>query len=490
MRLFLTAALICAAMVGVLTAMGGLAFVAPGQRGVSEAPCPRGAIDVVPGQPIQDAVDRAGDGAAFCLKNGIHRMQVIRPKKGQSFHGEGHTVLNGSQLLTTFTREGRFWVASGPDRYGQKHGVCATATPACDLPEGFFIDDKPFAQVLNKESVENGDFFLDHENGRLFFVDDPTKRKVEATIDAFALQSEASNVTIRNIVIEKYASPAQSGAIQSRAAKSWIVENCEIRLNSEAGIGVGDGAIVRGSNIHHNGQLGIGGVGRNIAIENNLIWANNTRGFDFTWEAGGVKLALSHGAKFRGNYVHDNVGPGLWCDIDCHDAVFEGNLVENNYDTGIFYEISSDATIRGNVLRHNGIARRVWFWGADILIAASQNVKVYDNTLTVSPTGCGIMLIDQSRQRTDGKKYKTQNNTVRNNKMLFEGSPCAGGVSDAQPGDENYEIITKGANVFDGNLYQIPRAADPPRFACGHAIFDWDGLRRTGVEPNGRLTEY
>jgi hypothetical protein len=44
--------------------------------------------------------------------------------------------------------------------------------------------------------------------------------------------------------------------------------------------------------------------------------------------------------------------------------------------------------------------------------------------------------------------------------------------------------------VFDGNVYQIPRTADPPRFAWGHAIFDWDGLRRMGVEPNGRLSEY
>jgi hypothetical protein len=32
---------------------------------------------------------------------------------GQSFHGEGRTVLNGSRLLTTFSRGGRYWVASG-----------------------------------------------------------------------------------------------------------------------------------------------------------------------------------------------------------------------------------------------------------------------------------------------------------------------------------------------------------------------------------------
>src|SRR4030088_976879 len=72
--------------------------------GVADEPCPPGAIAVEPGASIQAAVDRVGDGAAFCLKNGIHRMQVIRPKPGQSFYGEGHTVLNGSRLLTTFSR--------------------------------------------------------------------------------------------------------------------------------------------------------------------------------------------------------------------------------------------------------------------------------------------------------------------------------------------------------------------------------------------------
>ena len=45
-------------------------------------------------------------GRGVCLKNGVHRLQVIRPKRGQRFHGEGRTVLNGSRFLTTFSREG------------------------------------------------------------------------------------------------------------------------------------------------------------------------------------------------------------------------------------------------------------------------------------------------------------------------------------------------------------------------------------------------
>src|SRR6267143_839707 len=97
----------------------------------------------------------------------------------------------------------------------------------------------------------------------------------------------------------------------------WTVENCEVRLNSGGGLTVGTGGRVHDNDIHHNGQIDIGGVGRDILIENNRIWENNTRGFNFNWEAGGVKLALSDGVVLRGNHVYDNNGSGLWCDINC-----------------------------------------------------------------------------------------------------------------------------------------------------------------------------
>ncbi len=102
-----------------------------------------------------------------------------------------------------------------------------------------------------------------------------------------------------------------------------------------------------------------------------------------------MKIALSDGVTFRGNHVHDNNGTGLWCDIDCRNVVYEDNLVENNQYIGIFHEISFKAVIRNNVLRYNGRGHRGWFWGADITIAASQDVEVTGNTVTVAPGGAG-----------------------------------------------------------------------------------------------------
>ena len=99
---------------------------------------------------------------------------------------------------------------------------------------------------------------------------------------------------------------------------------------------------------------GIEGNGKEIRIELKCIWANNIYGFDPEWQAGGVKIAESAGVTFRSNHVHDNIGPGLWCDIERRNVVYEENLGENNKDIGIFHEISFKAVIRSNVVRHNG----------------------------------------------------------------------------------------------------------------------------------------
>jgi Right handed beta helix region len=455
--------------------------------GVADVRCPEGAIDVAPGASIEAAVEQAGEGAVFCLKNGVHRLQVVRPKRGQRFYGEGNSVLNGSRVLTSFTREERYWVASDVRLPGDRHGKCTSEFPACNLRAGLFIDDRALLPVQSLAALDAGRFYFDAANSRLYMADDPAGHIVEATVAAVAFESFASDVTISNLTIEKYASAAERGAIQTRHGVAWIVENCEIRLNSSGGIGVGDRAQIRSNNIHHNGQIGVTGVGKNILIENNRIWANNIRRFDTDWEAGGVKLAVSEDVIFRANSVYDNLGPGLWCDISCRNIVYEGNRVERNHDAGIFFEISFLATIRNNVVRYNGISRRKWFWGADITIAASEGVTIEKNDLTVSPGGCGIILVDQSRGKKAGGKYKTRDDIVRDNVVTFEGAACAGGVSDAPPGDENFDVITSGNNRFDDNTYIVPRQSGSARFVWGHSVFGWDEFRDQGQEPNGKL---
>jgi hypothetical protein len=454
--------------------------------GVNSSSCPFDAIAVEPGNSIQAAVDLAGEGAVFCLKKGIHRAQAVRPRAGQQFYGENETVLNGSKLLENFTRENRYWVAHSQLQRVPKHGECMPSAPACDQPQAVFMDDKPLTKVLSKDTLASNEVYIDYAGGRIYLADDPTNHKVEATVASFAFQSKASGVSISKLTIEKYGSRAQEGAVHAREGTRWVIENCVARLNSGAGISVGTGTRVQNCDVHHNGQIGIEGNGNDIRIEGNRIWSNNLYGFDPGWEAGGAKIALSNGVTFRGNHVHDNNGPGLWCDGDCRNVVYEDNLVEHNQQIGIFHEISFNAVIDRNVVRYNGSGNGGWFWAADIVIAASQDVEVTGNTVTVAPGACGIMLIDQGRQ-DDGRQYKTRNNTVRGNEMTFEGAACAGGASDTKPENENFGIIVHGNNRFDGNTYRVRGGSEPPRFVWDQDITDWNGFRGKGLEQSGRL---
>ncbi|MGJ4941593.1 right-handed parallel beta-helix repeat-containing protein [Bradyrhizobium sp. HKCCYLS1011] len=453
---------------------------------VNSSSCPSDAIAIEPGRSIQAAVDLAGEGAVFCLKKGIHRAQAVRPRSGQIFYGESGAVLNGSRLLDGFRRENNYWVANSQLQRIPRHGECLPSAPACDQPEAVFIDDKPLTKVPSKGALAHNSVYIDYAGGQVYLADDPTNHQVEATIAAFAFESNAPDVVISNLTIEKYGSAAQKGAIHANAAARWTMENCVVRLNSGGGINVGTGGHVHNCDIHHNGQIGISGNGNDIMIEDNHVWSNNVYGFDPEWEAGGAKIAQSSGVTFRHNHVHDNNGVGLWCDIECRNVIYEDNLVENNQYNGIFHEISFNAVIRRNVVRHNGSGRR-WFWHSDIGIAASQDVEVTDNVVTVEPGGCGIMLIDQGRRSEEGAIYKTRNITVHGNEMTFEGPPCTGGASDTAPGDENFAIITEGNNRFDANTYRVRSTSGPARFVWGRDVTDWDGFRRNGLERSGRL---
>ena len=193
-------------VVGAL-AICGLSITAEAAfAGVNSSSCPLDAIAVEPGNSIQAAVDRSGEGAVFCLKKGIHRAQAVRPRAGQRFHGEGETVLNGSRLLDGFRREGRYWVASSQLQRVPKHGECLPSAPACDQPQTVFIDDKPLAKVLSKDALVTNEVYVDYVGGRIYLADDPTNRTVEATIASFAFESAAPDVLIGNLTIEKYGS--------------------------------------------------------------------------------------------------------------------------------------------------------------------------------------------------------------------------------------------------------------------------------------------
>ena len=273
------------------------------------------------GESIQDAVDRNPKGTTFLIKKGMHRLQSVTPKNGDSFIGETGAILSGAKIINSFERQGQYWVAKYSVPQVKAPGKCLPQYPACTLPEDLFIDSLPLRRVMDQADLVSGRWYLDYAAGNVYLFDSPKGHTVELSVTRHAFYGSASDVTIRGLIIEKYATPAQSGAIHAMTdpgplSHNWIVENNEIRLNHGGGIRSGHGTHILNNKIHHNGQIGITGAGTGILVDGNEIDHNNYAGFAYGWEAGGAKFSFTNNLVVRKNFVHDNQGPGLWTDGD------------------------------------------------------------------------------------------------------------------------------------------------------------------------------
>jgi len=400
-------------------------------------------------------------------------------------------VLSGARILEGFVQDGDRWSIGQQTQQGEVAGSCELPAAledvgeytGCRYPEQLFFDSEPLWQVTALEDLAPGRWYFDYDADRIVVQDDPSGRVVEASTTTAAFVGTAADVEIRGLVIEKYSTPTQTGAIQAPRGLRWLIEDNEIRLNHSYGLRVGPQMVARNNNIHHNGQLGIGGIGDQSVFEGNEIAYNNAvGGFHEEWEAGGVKVVRSTGVRFEGNWVHHNTGRGLWSDIDMVDLLIEDNLVEWNSRGGIVHEIGYAAEIVDNVARYNGLGFDVWLWGAQILVQNSSDVMVHGNVVTVSTEGGnGITIVNQDRGSGDRGAYVSNRVTITENTIRHEGRRGLNGSHDCQQGLDN---------VYVGNTYEAPAAwfNGQPFMWCD--FLTWAEFRNTaGQEAAGVAVE-
>lgn len=430
-------------------------------------------VAVEPEDDLAALVDRSAPGTQFLLLPGVHRTNEVSPKDGMTFEGLAGTVMNGSQILDGFEATVDGWDVTRIDLNMEPHGECIDGYQACALRNDVFIDDQMLWRVDDRADLVSGTWWSDGR--RVVIADDPEGRKVEISLTEHAFRSDADDVTIRGLVVEKYASMAQRGAIQAedspgRRGANWLIEDVEVRLNHAAGIRAGDRTIIRNAHIHHNGQQGItsdGGEG--ILVESSEIDHNNIRGFNWGWEGAGAKFKETVGLVVRDVTAHHNLGPGLWTDINCLDTTYEGNVVYSNSAAGIFHEISFGAVIRDNEVYDNGFIMGDWLWGAGILIAASSDVEVFNNTVTNNADG--ITGIQQRRESSTGlhtlENVHVYNNTIT---MWYGQTGVAQDIGDPS-------VFTDRNIVFENNTYV---GAGHTAFAWDNQNLDWEGWLATG----------
>jgi hypothetical protein len=294
------------------------------------------------------------------------------------------------------------------------------------------------------------------------------------------------DVTVRGFTIEHFLNDWTSGFLASiNPGWNWTIRNNEVRYNSQGGVSVNTGSIVRGNNIHHNGRIGITGgfTLSRVRIRGNEIAFNNTGSY-YAGHEGGAKLfggsAGSFNLVFRGNWVHDNTGVGLWVDTNVRNVTFELNTVENNSSIGIFYETSFDAIIRNNTLRNNAsdYAGQSCNWGSQIHVNDSQGVEIYGNTVNSSNGSNGICAVDGDR--TTPGSDKVANLYVHDNVVKMRLSATVGlvGRSSAYGRAAN--------NRFEHNTYYVT-AKSNKAWAWSTYPVRWRRWRGYGNDRNGSL---
>jgi hypothetical protein len=278
--------------------------------------------------------------------------------------------------------------------------------------------------------------------------------RTETSVTPFAFGGTGvRNVTLQNLIVEKYASPFQRGAVggdvNNRFTYDWVVRNCTVRLNHAGGIQIGPGMLVEGSTVIDNGQIGLSGEGGHpatgysarVVVRNTEIARNLALGFDWNHEGGGTKFSNTPGGMlFENNWVHHNAGPGAWWDESARHVEIRSNLVEENQEQGIFYEISWDARIYWNTVRRNSLNST----GAPIDISLAHEVEVFENLLVDNKTG--IYLRHDHKRIAQGYLANVR---VHHNDVHSTGG-WTGVLVDNHPTDEVFRAGLR----FDANTYR------------------------------------
>lgn len=394
-----------------------------------------------PWRSLQQGVDQLKPGDILLIASGTYRERVEVKRGGTakapvtiSAMPGARVVVTGADLLPDgWTRhdDGAYSHAwphrfpiNGPDDLthpaDKEHELTGRAEQVTHL-------GRPLRQVLRRDQVAPGTFFVDLAANKLYVKlrdgGDPANTDIEASTRGQWLSSGASHVRARGVTFRHAANHAQRGAfVLVGKASGWVVEDCVFeRANGPGATFTGEGHVVRRSEFRDNGQLGFGAWScHDTRIEECGVSRNNVKGYLTDWEAGGLKVTMSRGFVLDRCRVIDNRGPGIWYDIGNEKATVSHCLVADNDEAGVFYEISYGLHAHDNVVVNNANAgtkpRRAWGYGG-ITLSSSEDCVIEHNTVVGNRDGITFREQNRTTPRLSGGEVRILNrgHAVRNN---------------------------------------------------------------------------
>jgi parallel beta-helix repeat protein len=447
-------------------------------------------IMLSPGENIQSKVEANPPYTTFILRTGIYRVASVTPKNGDTFIGQQGAVMDGAIRLRNWKSVSiggaTYWTTFGgvplvSRRCGARAPCCVSDHPGCVYVQNLYIDGVDYRHVLSLADVVRGSWYYDFDgrdggiqnNVYLAATENPNSRNVELGRAVYAFTGTASNVTIQNLIIEKYSAPIQSAAVEPKGP-GWLIQGNEIRLNHGFGVKAkegGDDVRVIDNIIHHNGEMGIGsGKVHGGLWDSNRVEYNNVDGVNPGFEAGGSKFVGDH-IMISHNIVHDNFGTGLWSDEGATYNTYDHNTCFHNFGGGIRYEISRYGVIKNNVVYDN-------MKDAQIVYTGSDHGRIVGNTTTNDAAG-GIFVQNIVGTRRGTIIYKVTDTRVTGNTIIITNrSKIVTGLLDfARPPQP--EIFHDPTNFFAHNIYKMPSDVFVTRNSSAGLFWSW------GENPHG-----
>lgn len=450
-----------------------------------------------PGNDIQSAINANAPGTTFYLAAGVYRGQNLSPKNGDQFYGvSGQTFLNGAVVLSSWSRSGGYWVTRTGIPTPLPFNTSIAPLPCCPLAQhrnDLFINNQLYARAPSLAALGSGTWYFDEANLIAYLSDDPTGKTVELSVTprAFTGHSQpaygGSNVTLQDIIVEKYASDSSDAAIAG--GYGWVLNNVTARWNHGAGAAIGAYARIEGGSYSYNGEEGIFLFDASNAV---VHWAeiagNNYAGYNYGSEGGGLKGGTtsgnpsSSGMQIINNYVHDNNGHGIHMDSDNSYYTISGNTVYNNVYAGIQDECNYAPSIHDNLLGYNGTGGTDYYQWGQITVNDTQGAQIYNNVMTVgSNVGNGITMIGIARGVSPiFGTYRLLNNTIQNNTIYYSANSGTSGMV-------FWDYPDDGSNKWDYNTYYMPDTSQPHWYFGSWVQYTWSRVQSlTGQERHGQ----
>jgi parallel beta-helix repeat protein len=310
-----------------------------------------------------------------------------------SYHGAPGPYASGTAGLPTYGRQ-------GSDFPNDTAGVVLpTGTRnyvSYDLKAGTVYYLLPGIHTGSIMADENDAFVGGFYRGKTSVLSGNYLKSMAWAIDSNSSAGDQSGVHIEYLTIEKFTPNGNASAINPDSNTDWTLKYNTVTLNVPgAGVILGTDSVLQFNCLTLNGQYGfqavtvgpwardsLTGGPYNLAIADNEISYNDTCDFSgrlvnrsIGWsghdpvptryqnpkcgrvtpdgDQGGFKLWQTDGVTIKGNYIHDNWGPGAWADTDNANTTFTGNTINRNEGEAIFEEISYNFSITGNYIADN-----------------------------------------------------------------------------------------------------------------------------------------